>query len=46
LGGNRLWLFTVLVVPMSSKEFVWTKFVRQIEKLVLRKYKHLINKLD
>jgi uncharacterized protein len=46
LGGNRLGLFTVLVVPMSSKEFVWTKFVRQIEKLVLRKYKHLINKLD
>jgi HAD superfamily phosphatase (TIGR01668 family) len=46
LGGNRLGLFTVLVVPISSKEFIWTKFVRQIEKLILRKYKHLINKLD
>ncbi len=44
LGGNRLGLFTVLVVPMSSKEFIWTRFVRQIEKLVLRKYQHLINK--
>jgi HAD superfamily phosphatase (TIGR01668 family) len=46
LGGNRMGLFTVLVVPMSTKEFIWTKFVRQVEKLILRKYKHLINKLD
>lgn len=46
LGGNRMGLFTVLVVPISSKEFIWTKFVRQIEKLILRKYKHLIDKLD
>lgn len=46
LGGNRLGLFTVLVVPLSSKEFLWTRFVRQIEKLILRKYKHLINKID
>lgn len=44
LGGNRLGLFTVLVVPMSSKEFIWTRLVRQIEKLVLFKYKDLINK--
>lgn len=46
LGGNRMGLFTILVVPRSSKEFLWTRFVRQIEKLVLRKYRHLINKLD
>ena len=46
LGGNRLGLFTVLVVPISSNEFVWTKLVRQIEKLILKKYKHLINKID
>ena len=39
LGGNRLGLFTILVAPMSSKEFLWTRLVRQIEKLVLRKYK-------
>lgn len=45
LGGNRLGLFTILVVPQSSKEFLWTRFVRQIEKLILKKYKHLINKI-
>jgi HAD superfamily phosphatase (TIGR01668 family) len=39
LGGNRLELFTILVVPLSSKEFLWTRFVRQIEKMVLKKYK-------
>lgn len=46
LGGNRMGLFTVLVVPMSSKEFLWTKLVRQVEKLILHRYKDLINKLD
>jgi HAD superfamily phosphatase (TIGR01668 family) len=46
LGGNRLGLFTVLVVPMSSKEFIWTRLVRQVEKLIMRRYKHLINKND
>lgn len=46
LGGNRLGLFTVLVVPMSSKEFIWTRLVRQVEKLILRRYEHLINKID
>lgn len=46
LGGNRLGLFTVLVVPMSSKEFIWTRLVRQIEKRILRKYKNLLNKID
>lgn len=45
LGGNRLGLFTILVVPQSSKEFLWTRFVRQIEKLILKKYKHLIKKI-
>jgi HAD superfamily phosphatase (TIGR01668 family) len=44
LGGNRLGLYTILVVPLSSKEFLWTRFVRQIEKVILRKYKHLIEK--
>ncbi|HYE10824.1 MAG TPA: YqeG family HAD IIIA-type phosphatase [Patescibacteria group bacterium] len=44
LGGNRLGLFTILVVPLSSKEFLWTRFVRQIEKIVLKKYKQLNEK--
>ena len=46
LGGNRVGLFTILVVPLSSKEFIWTRFVRQVEKLILKRYRHLINKLD
>jgi HAD superfamily phosphatase (TIGR01668 family) len=37
LGGNRMGLYTVLVSPISDKEFVWTRIVRMIEKAVLRK---------
>ena len=37
LGGNRLGLFTVLVSPISEKEFIWTRFVRMIEKTVLKR---------
>jgi HAD superfamily phosphatase (TIGR01668 family) len=37
LGGNRMGLYTVLVSPISDKEFVWTRIVRIIEKAVLRK---------
>ena len=36
LGGNRTGLFTILVVPISGNEFIWTKFVRKIERMVLR----------
>lgn len=36
LGGNRIGLFTILVVPIESKEFWWTTFVRKIERHVLR----------
>lgn len=32
LGGNRLGLFTILVDPISEKEFIWTRLVRKIEK--------------
>jgi len=39
LGGNRAGLFTILVVPISGNEFIWTKFVRRIERMVLRKIK-------
>lgn len=35
LGGNRLGLLTILVAPISDKEFIWTRFVRKLEKLVL-----------
>lgn len=37
LGGNRLGLFTVLVSPISDKEFVWTRLVRMLERFVLRR---------
>lgn len=35
LGGNRLGLHTILVVPISKKEFVGTRLVRQIERILL-----------
>lgn len=35
LGGNRLGLHTIMVRPMSSKDFVLTKLVRLIERVVL-----------
>lgn len=34
-GGNRLGLFTILVTPISPKEFIWTRFVRKIERKML-----------
>ncbi|WP_026475844.1 YqeG family HAD IIIA-type phosphatase [Alkaliphilus transvaalensis] len=36
LGGNRMGLYTILVIPIESKEFWWTEFVRKIEKHVLK----------
>ncbi len=40
IGGNRLGLFTILVVPLPGKEFWGTYFFnRQLEKLVLHKIK-------
>lgn len=36
-GGNRLGLYTVLVVPMSKKEFMGTKIVRILEKTLLNR---------
>jgi|Deesub1362A_J573_1020465.scaffolds.fasta_scaffold17544_2 hypothetical protein len=35
LGGNRLGLYTILVIPISKKEFLWTRLMRSIEKAVL-----------
>lgn len=40
LGGNRLGLHTILVMPMSSREFIGTRINRQLEKVVLRRIKH------
>jgi HAD superfamily phosphatase (TIGR01668 family) len=35
-GGNRLGLYTILVVPLTRREFIGTRLARQIERLVLR----------
>jgi hypothetical protein len=37
LGGNRVGLYTILVVPISGNEFIWTKIVRKVERMILRK---------
>lgn len=36
LGGNGLGLYTILVRPQSGREFVLTRFVRMVERVVLR----------
>lgn len=37
LGGKRLGMYTVLVVPLSRREFVGTRLVRRLERWVLRR---------
>ncbi len=39
LGGNRAGLYTILVVPISSREFMGTKISRAMEYFVLRRLK-------
>ncbi|MHB1653755.1 MAG: YqeG family HAD IIIA-type phosphatase [Desulfitobacteriaceae bacterium] len=40
LGGNRLGLYTILVIPMSQREFVGTRFMRQMEKAMFWLMRH------
>lgn len=37
LGGNRCNLYTVLIPPLSEREFIYTRMVRMIERLVLKR---------
>jgi len=37
LGGNRLGAYTILVVPLAGREFIWTRFIRCLERCVLRR---------
>jgi hypothetical protein len=37
LGGHRVGLFTILVPPLSSDEFAWTRLMRKLERRVLKK---------
>lgn len=35
-GGNRLGLYTILVIPVDTKEFFTTRLLRRLEKRVIR----------
>lgn len=37
LGGNRLGAMTILVRPVSQREMLWTRFVRILERAVMRR---------
>ncbi len=37
LGGNRVGLFTILIRPITEREFIGTRFMRKIEKHFLKK---------
>lgn len=39
LGGNRMELYTIWTPPLSPTEFVSTKAVRQIERMVIRRFR-------
>ncbi|BCJ88554.1 hypothetical protein skT53_35390 [Effusibacillus dendaii] len=36
LGGNRMGLYTILVIPLAEKEFIGTKLLRAMERFVLK----------
>ncbi|NPV26178.1 MAG: YqeG family HAD IIIA-type phosphatase [Firmicutes bacterium] len=38
LGGNRLGLLTILVAPISRREFIGTRLMRVIEGLIIRHF--------
>ncbi len=40
LGGNRTGMYTILVTPISSNEFIGTKIIRQIERFFLQRIKN------
>ena len=40
LGGNRLGLCTILVLPISDREFIGTRFLRQMERVLVWAMKH------
>lgn len=38
LGGNKCGMLTLLVSPIDKKEFILTKFMRKVEKRILKKH--------
>ena len=39
LGGNRMELYTIWTPPLSDTEFISTKAVRQLERLVIKRFR-------
>jgi HAD superfamily phosphatase (TIGR01668 family) len=39
LGGNRMKLYTIWISPLSTTEFISTKAVRKIERLVVKRFR-------
>ena len=39
LGGNRLGLQTILISPITRKEFIGTQLVRRVERVILKRLK-------
>jgi HAD superfamily phosphatase (TIGR01668 family) len=35
LGGNRAGCYTILVPPLSKEEFIWTRFMRHLERMAM-----------
>jgi len=46
LGGNRMGLFTILVVPINKREFIGTRVMRKFEIMVLRNIRKAIERGD
>ncbi len=44
LGGNRMNLFTILVVPINNREFIGTRIMRKFEIMVLRKINQAVKR--
>lgn len=40
LGGNRLGLYTILVTPINDREFLGTRIMRRVERLLVWLMKH------
>lgn len=38
-GGNRLQLYTIWTTPLSTEEFISTKAVRRLERLVVKRFR-------
>lgn len=41
LGGNRLGLYTILVLPINDREFIGTRIMRQMERVLVWMMKHV-----